>query len=941
MDHEDEFLKFMQSSKNLTAANRPMRLRIGLSGGVNDDMLLPQRVSGVERICGGIRYDIRCVATRADLPLKQWIAVPAELQFVTDRGQLRRVSGIITEAGAGNSDGGVATYRLVLRDAMAVMEKRVNSRVFRHMNEIDVVELLLGEWRRGQSVLSTSFEYEFDRFIGKHPRRETIMQHNESDAAFVDRLLRRRGISWFIRSGRSGDTNVAAGDDWPAHTLVLFSDANSLKRNAAGGVRFHRDSATEQRDTITTWSAVRSLRSGSVARHSWNYANVAGAGFMSTEAVSDLDHGWCAGRLVATLNDYLIEAPHVGDDHEDQMNMGRLRLSRHDYESKCFYAEGGVRDLNVGESFILEDHPEIDTHPVAEREFNITELQVEAQNNLPSGLAERVERLFAHNRWDQEGGALIDGQGKDRFGALRFRNRIACIRRGIPIVPAYDPRIDLPHPQPQSAIVVGPEGEEVHCDQYGRVQIRFPGMRAADHAHAGGVGAMDEAGASAWVRVASNWAGDGPGARQCGVVALPRAGSEVLVIFLAGDPDKPVIIGQMFHHQAPPPALSERGELPGNRYQSGIRSREVRGARANQLRFDDTGGQISAQLASDHGHSELNLGYLTGPRQRGAGQPRGEGAELRSDEWLALRAAKGVLISADAQPGDAGAQMARAELVGMAEVMHGVADALAKLAGAHGADEADGAHLAQLIGKLKQWDQGSNVDQGRLATPAGATQGGQPIIAASAPAGMVLASQDNLALGAQSKIDLVCVGNTEVSTGQNLFMRAARQIHLFAHRLGMKLIAASGDIVIQAHQGDIALTATGRIKLSAGQGIDLQAPEIKLVAKGAQADYGGGAITQQSSGAHAIKSSSFAHVRPGGGSPPDVTFPSTKLETDQRIMLFDPHTGLPVKGRRYTLRLEDGRAIEGVSDELGRTELVVGDAMGQIDITVYPEKGKA
>lgn len=103
------------------------------------DVLLPERIIGSEAICGGIEYRIACVAGSPSLPLKELI-LPLEIQFVTDCGQLRRVCGIVTEARAGDSDGGLTAYHLMVRDALAIMEKRTNSRIFRNLNELDIVQ---------------------------------------------------------------------------------------------------------------------------------------------------------------------------------------------------------------------------------------------------------------------------------------------------------------------------------------------------------------------------------------------------------------------------------------------------------------------------------------------------------------------------------------------------------------------------------------------------------------------------------------------------------------------------------------------------------------------------------------------------------------------------------------------------------------------------------
>jgi type VI secretion system secreted protein VgrG len=639
VESDSDFFSFMTAAKELVTDNRPLRLRLDLPGGFNDDMLLPQRVFGSESICSGIEYRVLCVSANAQLPLKKMIAVAAVVEFVTDRGDLRSVCGIVTEASSGDSDGGLASYQLVLRDALAILEKRTNTRVFRNMDEVEIVQRILNEWRQKNPVLGVCFNHEKDEAfdLRTYPKREFTMQHNESDAAFIRRLLKRRGIGWYIRAGEM------------MHTLVLFNNADSLRQNAAGTIRYHRDAATEERDTITAWSAVRSLQPGTVTRHSWDYMNPQGRDFMLVSTNSSSNQGVNGNELAATLDDYQILPPHAGDDNEDLFNLGQLRMKRHDYESKCFHGEGSVRDLCAGEYFTLAEHPEVDQHDAGERDFIVTDLQVTAQNNLPKALATRVERLFARSRWVLGAGDLQmqrDVADKVASGPLRMHIQFTAVRRGVTIVPAFDPRVDVPQAQMQSAIVVGPEGEEVHCDQLGRVKIRFPGTRPEDHEEAAGAGASDTTTDSAWVRVASNWAGNGA-QQQCGTIGLPRIGTEVLISFLGGDPDKPVIVAQLYNEQARPSALSKAGDLPGNRYLSGIKSREIKGGRSNQLRLDDTEGQISAQLASDHNDSQLNLGFITGPRSHGAGPSRGEGWELATAAWGVARANKGMLITTE------------------------------------------------------------------------------------------------------------------------------------------------------------------------------------------------------------------------------------------------------------------------------------------------------
>jgi hypothetical protein len=173
VESTSEFLRVLQHEKSLSTAHRPLRLRLAQAGQLAEDVLLPQRVTGSESVCGGIEYRIACLAGSPALPLKELIALPAELQFVTDRGQLRSVCGIVTEARAGDADGGLAVYELVLRDVFAVMEKRTNSRIFRYMSELDIVQTLCDEWRHANTVLAGAFELEIDPLLDmrKYPTR--------------------------------------------------------------------------------------------------------------------------------------------------------------------------------------------------------------------------------------------------------------------------------------------------------------------------------------------------------------------------------------------------------------------------------------------------------------------------------------------------------------------------------------------------------------------------------------------------------------------------------------------------------------------------------------------------------------------------------------------------------------------------------------------------
>jgi type VI secretion system secreted protein VgrG len=926
-DAAHDFKGADQIGKLLTAKNRPLRMLLSFPDRVAGNVLLPQRVEGVEAICDGIELRIYCLALDAQLPLKTLIGLPVEVQMVTDLGDLRSICGIVAEASAGESDGGLASYQLLMRDALAILDLDVNTRVFFDQSELDVVTTLLREARRDNPALAATFEVEVNDslLVSPYPVRRQIVQYNEGTGAFIRRLLRRRGITWFFRPGRATDSRApeASGHapPTPAHTMVLLRSARRFQLSRAGTIRFHRDSATEERDSITAFGAVRALRPSRVGRHSWDYGNPQGTFFMSSHADSTARQGVKGDKLAATLEHYQVEAPHVRDDHEELRALVRQALARSDFEAKCYHAEGGVRNCTAGEYFILSGHPAIDRHPLAEREFIVLSSHITAQNNLPKDYNARVARLFARNRWQLDDANLpLAGENWFDAGQLRYLWRATCVRRDIAFVPAWDARVDTPQAQLQSAVVVGAPGEAVHCDVQGRVKVRFTAMRKQDHAHADGAGASDTNRDSAWVRVATGWAGMG-GSRHFGSVMLPRPGTEVLIGFLGGDPDKPVIIGQLYNAVAHPPYLGA-GDLPGNKYLSGIKSREIKGSRANQLRFDDTTGQINAQLASEHTRSELNLGWLTQPRRNGAGAPRGEGAELTTDAQLALRAGKGMLLSAWSRLDGGGKQLDRSDYLALMEDCLDLFRSLGQFAAQNQALPIEDKGQGDLQAAIKQWDNGSNT------APSGAG-GGAAAIGLTAPAGISFASAKTIVSYAAVNIDSVAQQHLQMTAGQRFTVNAGKGISLFAHANGITQIAHQGKFLMQSQHDDMQFDAAKDLKLTAGKRLLVMAEDevtfivsggAYLTLKGGNVEIGGpGPLTVKTAGHHWNGAASLHSELPTFGEGNFGRVPQLVRATD----------GQPVEGVEVHIELSDGAVLAGKTDRAGKSEKLTANTLQQ------------
>jgi len=825
-----DLLDLFTSRDRFTQSNRPIRLRLFPEDGAAevDDILMVQRVTGVETMCGdGIEYRLYCVSTHVGLPLKQFIAVPAEVQFVTAEGNLRSVCGIVQSAAEGQSDGGFATYELVVRDALALMELRINKRVFLNMSEVDIVRRLLTEWRQVNPVLARTFDFDMSGVTAaNHPARAFTMQANESDSHFVRRLLRRRGIAWFIRPDQSKDD----GSDLPLrHVLVLCDDAWKLPKPAQPAWRYHRADGTEQADSITAWSATRSLAPGNITRHSWDYKT---ARMDTYIAPTLLDQGALGNQCAAALSDSRLDSPHVGDDSADFRYLTRLRIEHHEYKSKQFYAESDQRSACVGASFCMSGHAEIDSHPLAEREFVITELHVTAENNLPKTLSDKARRLFGLNGWDTMSVAGFSTAALEQANGernARYSNRFTCLRRGIPIVPSYDPRTDLPPAPPMFGIVVTDEGEEITCNEVGCVKVRFLECTVEDHAHANGAGASGTARDSAWIRLLAPFAGDG-----YGMISLARAGDEVLIQFINGDCDRPVAVHSAYNSRALPPKFSRKGSLPGNKALSGLLSKELQGQRHNQLRLDDTTGQISAQLASEHRHSELNLGFLTTPRSDGHAEPRGEGYEIASEAAGVLRACS-LLLTTEQQKSGGGRQLMRDAII---QVLTAALDQVQRQGDyaaeveAHlpetGRDNtlveedsrpgprSKSGHQTQLKEAVDNLERGWNTDpEGNGGR--GEQHGQQGILMLGSTDGTALTSQSSVTVAANSNLDQIAQRDMNQTTGRRWVHNIGESASLFIEggkanvKYTFNTTVAKGDMLQRTLAGQYLVESNGHI----------------------------------------------------------------------------------------------------------------------------------
>lgn len=613
-------------------------LHIHFSNSALNTQVFIQRIEGEHRINQGLKAEILCLSTNAYLPLKQFIGGRVAVDQVTDMGQLSRLTGVITSASQGQSDGALTVYKLTVEDATALWHKRRNSRVFMSKSVREITETLFSEWQSHSTLFAASLSLNLDGLSRDYDVRPFVMQSNETDAEFLTRLWRSEGINWLI--DEQAPTVLSSPEPIQAQQLRLMDDNQAFTALGRRKIRFHRSHATEPFDSITSFIAERHLQSTTVQTQRWQAQHLAqdqSQAVLSSHQHSDqqdneslgLEQVWCVSPAwTADLQ---------GEDQATSANSSQLdRLNQqlnqyHELQAKYFTAKSSVRDAQVGYWFEMVDHPEIEQHVSAEREFLILGKVFYNQNNLPKELLQQINLLLKGSRW----------QG---LNEERQANELFVVRREVKIVPEYQAWIHRPAAYPLRAKVVGPEGEEIYVDAWGRIKVRFMFTRSDDHAHDGGAGANDNDTDSAWVDVLTPWAGEGYGARF-----HPRVGEIVVIDFFEGDVDRPFVVGRIHEADRHQTMFDVKGTLPATKKLSGIRSQEVAGQGFNQLRFDDTTGQISVQLHSSHGASQLNLGNLSHPKETENSDGRGEGFELRTDQWGAMRAGKGLLISTYAQ----------------------------------------------------------------------------------------------------------------------------------------------------------------------------------------------------------------------------------------------------------------------------------------------------
>ncbi|CAA0184056.1 type VI secretion system tip protein VgrG [Acinetobacter baumannii] len=865
-----------------------------------------QRIDGEHHLNQGMTAELICLSTHAHIPLKTFIGVQVAVDQVTDQDQLFRTTGIITGASQGQSDGALTVYKLNISDPTYLWHKRRNSRVFMNKSVREITEILFKEWQGKSPLFASSLTLDLSGLTQAYDIRPFVMQLNESDYDFLTRLWRSEGINWLIDEAEL--TVASNADHIQPQKLRLIDDNSQYQALSRRTIRYHRSHATEQFDSMTSLIAGRRLQPTSVFVQRWQsdvLQQTDGAGTVqSTHQHSanydnqslSLEDAWHFSP--AWMQDLNGEDGATSASNQQLEKFNQNLSAYHDAQSKQFVAQTTVRDTQVGYWFELDEHPEIDLHSGADKEFLIIGKHYYNQNNLPKDLNQQIQTLITQSHWQSS-------HTEERQG-----NQLILQRRHIKTVPEYQPLQDRPQAAVQRARVVGPEGESIHVDQWGRIKVRFLFTRANDHSHDGGAGSNDNDTDSAWVDVVTPWAGKGYGARF-----LPRVGEIVVIDFFDGNIDRPFVVGRIHEAERHPTQFDQKGQLPDTKKLSGIRSEEVDGKGFNQLRFDDTTGQISAQLQSSHAASQLNLGNLSHPKDSATSDGRGEGFELRTDQWGAVRASKGLLVSTHKQDQAQGTHLDAVEAKQQIEGGLNNAKALSEVAKNQQTDP------LEMLENLKTFlEQIEEKDQEKAAAFK------QALMVLTAPNSIVLASNEDIHLSADGQLSQNAGDSISLSTQKNLIAHAQNKISLFAAQQGTRLYAGKGKVEIQA-QGDGAdliarkgiqiISTEDRIEISASK-------EIVITSGGSQIKINSSGIFPVTGGKFEVKAGQ--HVFMGGGkvSVDKIDLPNLP-PPDKNIGKFFLYRsdGSPFIEHEYKILDKTGNVLkQGITNQFGETDYV-------------------
>ena len=529
---------------------------IAVTTPLGEDVLLLRRLRVTERLSAIFECELDLLSEDDHLDPASLLGQAVTVRIETRERPPRYFNGYVNRFAHVGFEGRLARYQATLVPWLWFLSRTSDCRIFQEMTAPDIVKQIFGD---------TGFSEFDDRLSGHYRTWEYRVQYRESHFDFISRLLAQEGIYWYFIHDEASHTLVLADGyashaPCPGHAQLAYHAGDQVARREG--------------DFVFAWSLISGIRPGAYVHDAFDFKKPS-AELRSAAALT-------RRHAHADYEIYDYPGAYVAVGEGERYAAVRMEELQADHE--IVTGESYARGLAAGYLFTLTDYPRADQN----REYLIVSAQHEVSTD-------------AYQSSDTAGGELLH---QTSFTAMDAQHPFRASR------PLAKPIVQ----GPQTAIVVGPAGEEIWTDEYGRVKVQF---------HWDRYGEMNE-NSSCWIRVSQLWAG-----KQWGAMHLPRIGQEVIVDFLEGDPDQPIITGRVYNADLMPPY-----GLPANQTQSGIKSRSSKGGgpeNFNELRFEDKKGQEEVYL-----HAERHLSTVVE-----AGESRSVGGSrstvIQKDETLRIK----------------------------------------------------------------------------------------------------------------------------------------------------------------------------------------------------------------------------------------------------------------------------------------------------------------
>ncbi|MDH4607580.1 type VI secretion system tip protein TssI/VgrG [Pseudomonas sp. BN102] len=486
---------------------------VQVSSPLGENVLVLQGLGGSEELGRIFQYELELISEDPSVKFDQLLGKPMSLALELHDGGTRYFHGIVSRCSQGAGNGQFAGYQVSLRPWLWLLSRTSDCRIFQNRNVPDIIKQVF------RDLGFSDFE---DSLSQTYREWEYCVQYRETSFDFVSRLMEQEGIYYYFRHEKNRHVLVLA-DAYGAHSTV--GDYASVPY-------YPPTDEQRERDHFFDWNLAREVQPGSLALNDYDFQRP-GARLEVRSSVS---------RSHAQGDYPLYDYPGEYVQSKDGEHYARTRIEAIQARFERVQLRGKARGLGSGHLFKLTNYPRDDQN----REYLV---------------------VGARYRITQEG--YESGRME---GMLQYESDLDCLDTGQTFRPL--PLTPQPIVQgPQTALVVGPGGEEIWTDQYGRVKVHFYWDRHD----------QSNENSSCWMRVSQAWAG-----KNWGSVQIPRIGQEVIVSFLEGDPDRPIITGRVYNAEQTVPY-----ELPANATQSGVKSRSSKGgspANFNEIRMEDKKG---------------------------------------------------------------------------------------------------------------------------------------------------------------------------------------------------------------------------------------------------------------------------------------------------------------------------------------------------------------